>query len=79
LLTSKEIAMKLRNFTLAGSAAYRGGYASDRLRADAEESSYLPHAHLPILDGQFPDEDTSEPDGVNDFGRHLGSEELDQR
>jgi hypothetical protein len=70
--------MELRNFTLDSSMDYRGRYATDRLRAGAEEKSYFPHAHVPILDVDFSYEDASEPDGVNDFVRHLGSEELDQ-
>ena len=71
--------MMLPNFTLDSSRAYTGGHAADLLRADAEERSYFPHSHVPILDLDFSDEDASAPDGVNDFVRHLGSEELDQR
>ena len=71
--------MPLRNFTLDSSRAYRGGYVADRLRAGAEEKFYFPHAHVSILDVDLSYEDASEPDGVNDFVRHLRSEELDQR
>jgi hypothetical protein len=71
LPTSEETAMKLRNFTLDSSRAYTGGHATDLLRADAEERSYFPHGHVPILDADFSDEDASEPDSVNDFVRHL--------
>ena len=79
LLTSEETAMKLRNFTLDSSRTYTGGHAADLLRADAEGRSYFPRSRVPILDLDLSDEDASEPDGVNDFVRHLGSEELDQR
>ncbi len=70
--------MALRNFTLDSSVAYRSGYPTGPLRADAGDQSYFPHAHVPILDVDFSDEYASEPDGVNDFVRHLGSEELDE-
>jgi hypothetical protein len=70
--------MALRNFTMDSSRTYMGGYATDRLRADTVERSYFPHAHVPILDVDLSYEDASEPGGVNDFVRHLGSEELDQ-
>lgn len=71
--------MALRKVTLASSRAYGGGYAIDGLRTGAAERSYFPDALVPILDLDSSDEDASEPDGVNDFLRHLGSEELDQR
>jgi hypothetical protein len=70
--------MALRSFTLASSRAYRGAYATDCLRVDAEEKSYFPHAHVPILDVDCLEEDAYEPDGVNESVRHLGAEELDQ-
>lgn len=79
LLTSEETAMALRNFTLASSRAYRGGYATDGLRADAVERSYFPDALVSILDVDLSYEDAFEPDGVNDFVRRRGSEELDQQ
>lgn len=71
--------MKLRNFTLDSSKSYTGGHATDLLRADAEERSCFPHGHVPILDVDFSDDEASEPDGVNDFVRHLGSEQLEQQ
>jgi 1,4-alpha-glucan branching enzyme len=58
--------MALRNFTLDSSRAYRGGYATDGLRADAVKRSYFPDALVPILDVDLPYEDASEPGGVND-------------
>ena len=70
--------MALRNFTLDSSRVYRGGYAADGLRADTVERSYYPDALVPILDVDLSYEDAFEPDGVNDFARHLGSGELDQ-
>jgi hypothetical protein len=70
--------MELRNFTRDSSRAYGVGHLTDRLRADAEEKSYFPHHHVSILDVDLSYDDASEPDGVNDFVRHLGSEELDQ-
>ena len=70
--------MALQNFTLESSKAYRGGYGTDRLRSDAAERSYFPDALVPILDDDLSYEDASEPDGVNEFVRQLGSEELDQ-
>jgi len=78
LLTSEETAMALRNITLASSRPYRGLYATDGLRADATKRSYYPDALVPILDVDLSYEDAFEPDGVNDFVRRLGSEELDQ-
>jgi hypothetical protein len=70
--------MALHSFTLNSSRAYRGGYATDRLRADAAERTYFPHGHVPILDVDFSDEGAYEPDAVRDFVRRLGSEQLDQ-
>ena len=70
--------MGLRNFTQDSSRVYRGRYATDRLRAEAEEKSYFPHAHVPILDVDFSDDEAFEPDGINDFVRQLGPAELDQ-
>ncbi len=71
--------MALRNFTLDSSRAYRGGHATDRLRAYAVDRFYFPDALVPILDADLSDDDASEPDGVNDYVRQLGSEQLDQQ
>ena len=70
--------MELRNVTrnsLGSSSSSRNGM--DRIHADAEEKMYFPHAHVPILDDELDDEGF-EPDGVNNFMRHLGPEELDE-
>lgn len=67
--------MALRNFTLNSSRAYRGGHATDGLRADAVKRSYFPDALVPILDVDLSYEDAFEPDGVNDFVRRPASEE----
>ena len=70
--------MALQNFTRDSSRAYRGGYATDRLRADTVERRYFPDALVPILDDDLSYGDALEPDGVNEFVRQLGAEELDQ-
>ena len=44
-----------------------------RAAANAEEKTYFPHAHVPILDESLLEDEYFEPDGVNDFVRDLGS------
>lgn len=78
LLTSKEMAMALRNFTLNSSRGYRGGYVTEPFRGDAEDDSCFPHAHVAILDVDYSDDDACEPDGVNEFVRYSGFDEVDQ-
>ena len=49
-----------------------------RVAAGAEEETYFPHAHVPILDDDLLDDESFEPDGVNDFVRDLGSWDPDR-
>ncbi|MEP6610029.1 MAG: hypothetical protein ABJA83_15340 [Burkholderiaceae bacterium] len=50
-----------------------------QMAASADDESYFPHAHVPILDASLLDEDEYfEPDGVNDFVRDFGSWDPDR-
>jgi len=54
-------------------------HAINRMRAGGEGHSRVPHSRVPILDNNVWGDDAFEPDGVNDFIRRVGPEELDQR
>lgn len=71
--------MKPQTFTLDRSRINGSRNAIDRLCADGEGHLYVPYGLVPILDDNFSDDGMFEPDGVNDFVRHAGADELDQR
>ena len=65
--------MALQNFTKNSLRSNVSREVIGRMAASADDKSYFPHAHVPILDDSLLDEEYFEPDGVNDFVRDHGS------